>query len=80
MNAILYLMMNAVSIREHRWKWLLLVLLALGPLGICFFVPGNYLEVSRPVMLFVGLVCLVSGGATLISFLRHTRAPAREAE
>jgi hypothetical protein len=80
MNAILYLMMNAVSIREHRWKWLLLVLLALGPLGICFFVPGNYIEVSRPVMLFLGLVCLSSGGATLISFLRHTQPPAPKAE
>ena len=80
MNVVLYLMANAVSIREHRWKWLLLVLIALGPLGICFFVPGNYIEVSRPVMLFLGLVWFSSGAATLYSFLRHHQPPAPEAE
>jgi hypothetical protein len=79
-NAVLYLMFNAVSLREHRWKWLLAVFLALGPLAICALVPGNYVEVSRPVMLFLGLVCLGSGGATLILFWRHTPLPALETE
>lgn len=79
-NAILYLMFNAVSIREHRWKWLLFVLIALGPLGICWLVPGGYVEVSRPVMLFLGLVWLFSGGVTLISFIRHTQRPVLETE
>lgn len=78
--AILYLMMNAVSFKEHRWKWLLLVFIALGPLAICHFVPGNFIEVSRPVMLFLGLVCLISGVATLFSFLRQHQPPAPEAE
>ena len=79
LNALLYLMMNAVSIKEHRWKWPLLVILVLGPFVICSFVPGNYIEVSRPVMLFLGLVCLGSGLATLIWYMRHTPAPVTEA-
>ena len=37
LNALLYLMMNAVSIKEHRWKWLLLIPILLAPLGICYF-------------------------------------------
>jgi hypothetical protein len=80
LNAILYLMLNAVSIREHRWKWLLTVLIALGPLGICHVVPGNFIEVSRPVALFLGLVCFISGAATLFSFIRRHQPPAPEAE
>ena len=79
-NTIMYLMMNAVSIREHRWKWLLLVLIALGPLGICYLVPGNYTEVFRPLGLFLGLVWLLSGVVTLVSFLRHHLPPAPDAE
>jgi hypothetical protein len=78
-GAILYLMMNAISIREHRWKWLLLVILALGPLVICYLVPGSFIEVSPPVMLFLGLVWFMSGGATLVSFARHTQPLVPEA-
>jgi hypothetical protein len=78
-NALLYLMMNAVSIREHRWKWPLLVLLALGPAAFALWVPGDYIEVSRPATLFVGLVCLSSGIITLVSFLRHHPATTAEA-
>lgn len=80
LNALLYLMMNAVSIKEHRWKWLLLILILLGPVGICYFVPGNFITVSRPVMLFLGLVCFSSGAVTLFSFLRHHQPPAPGAE
>ncbi len=78
--ALLYLMLNAVSIREHRWKWLLVVLLVLGSLAIGWWVPGNYFERSRPLILFLGLVCFISGGVTLISFLRHHPVPPVEAE
>jgi len=78
-NPILYLMINAVSIKEHRWKWLLLVLIALGPLGICLLVPGNFIALSRPVMLFLGLVWLFSGAVTLFTFLRHHQPLAPEA-
>jgi hypothetical protein len=80
MNALLYLMMNAVSIKEHRWKWVLSVLIALGPPAICFFVPGNYVQVARPVMLFLGLACFGSGAATLYWFIRRHQPPAPEPE
>ncbi len=79
-NTIMYLMMNAVSIREHRWKWLLLVLIALGPLGICCLDPGNYIEMFRPLGLFFGLVWLFSGTVTMVSFIRHNQPPALESE
>jgi hypothetical protein len=80
MNALLYLMMNAISIKEHRWKWPLAVLLALGPLAFALWVPGDYIQVSRPATLFVGLVCFISGIVTLVSFLRHHPATPAEAE
>src|ERR1041384_2366149 len=38
-NAILYLMGNAVAIKRHRWKWLALVLMLLGPIGVVSLVP-----------------------------------------
>jgi hypothetical protein len=80
LNALLYLMMNAVSIKEHRWKWLLLIPILLAPLGICYFVPGNFIELSRPVMLLLGLVWSSSGVITLCSFLHHHQPPVPEIE
>jgi hypothetical protein len=80
LSALLYLMMNALSIKEHHWKWLLLILIVTVPLGICYFVPGNYIEVSRPMMLFLGLIWFVSGAVTLFSFLRRHQPLAPETE
>ena len=79
LNAVLYLMMNAVSIKEHRWKWSLLIPILLAPLGIGYFVPGNFIELSRPVMLLLGLVWSISGEITLFSFLHHHQRPAPDA-
>jgi hypothetical protein len=80
LSALLYLMFNAVSIKEHRWKWLLLALIATVPVGIAFLVPGTYTEACRPMMLSLGLIWFVSGSITLISFIRHHQPPAPEAE
>jgi len=66
--------------KEHWWKWLLAVFMALGFLAIARTVPGDLIELSRPVMLFVGLVWLASGGLTLYFYIRHTQPPAPEAE
>ena len=66
--------------REHRWKWLMLLVMALGLLVIGIFGPGNYIEVARPVMLFVGAVWVFSGVATLCSYLRHTKPTTPETE
>jgi hypothetical protein len=79
-NTIMYLMMNAFSIKEHRWKWLLLVLITLVPLGIYLFIPGNFYALFRPIGLFLGLVWLASGVVTLFSFIRPYQPPAPDAE
>ena len=80
LSAILYLMFNAVSIKEHRWKRLLLALIAAVPVGIAFLVPGTYTEVCRPMMLLLGAIWFVSGAITLVSFTRHHQPPAPDAE
>jgi hypothetical protein len=66
--------------RDYPWKWLVLLFMALGLLAIGLAVPGEVEELSRPVMLFLGLVWLASGGATLYSYIRHTQPPAPESE
>jgi hypothetical protein len=80
MNGILYLMMNAVSIKEHRWKWLCFALIVFVPPVMGHLLSGNYLQMSPPVTLFQGLVYLVSGGVTLVWFLRQHHPIAPEAE
>ncbi len=72
LSALTYLVMAAPSFRKHPWKWPLLALMALGPVGITLIVPGNFLDRFRPVALFVALVWLGSGAATLYSYIRHT--------
>jgi hypothetical protein len=54
-------------IRENPWKWPLLVLIVLGPVGIDLMFPHYFMLI----MLFVGLVWLVSGGVTLYLFLQN---------
>lgn len=58
--------------REQRWKWLVLFFMALGLTAIGLIVPGSIVELSRWVMLFVGLMWILSGGITLSLYLRHT--------
>jgi hypothetical protein len=62
--------------RQHPWKWLVLVFMALGLLVMALIVPGNTWELGRPVMSFVGLTWLGSGAATLYLYIRHTQPPA----
>ena len=66
--------------REHKWKWLVVIFMALGLLAIALVVPGDVVESFPPVALFLGLVWLGSGAATLYSYIRHTQPPAPEAE
>jgi hypothetical protein len=67
------------STKEYPWKRLLLIIMVLGTFGISLIIRGGFVELLRPVFLFIGLVWLISGGATLFLFLRHTRPPAPEA-
>jgi hypothetical protein len=65
---------------EHRWKWLVLAFLAAGLVAISFTVRGDMIAYCRPASLFVGLVWVASGVATLCLYLRCTKAPAGETE
>lgn len=65
---------------ENRWKWAVLLFMALGLLAIALLVPGDLSQLFWPVMLFLGLVWLISGGGTLYSYIRHTQPPAPETE
>ena len=66
--------------RERPWKWLVLLFTALGLLTIGLIVPGDIVELVRPVGLFLGLTYLASGGATLYLYIQHTQPSAPEAE
>jgi hypothetical protein len=66
--------------REHRWKWLIFLVMVVGLFVIGLMAHGDYLHVSWLVWVFLGVVWLVSGTATLRSYIRHTQAPAAEAE
>ena len=86
-NANLYWMGNGVAIKQHRWKWLVLAILLVGPIVVVTAIP--YPDVGPemtpilgpfpPVMLSMGLVWCLSGAATLISFIRHNPLPPIEA-
>jgi len=64
--------------REHTWKWLVVIFMALGLFAIAIVVPGDIYQTFRHVALFVGLVWLGSGLATLYSYVRHTQPPSPE--
>ena len=80
LNATLYLMINAVSIKEHRWKWVCFAVILAVSLVIAFLGKGNYVELSRPVYLLHGPVFLLSGVITLIGFLSRHQPPDANAE
>ena len=80
LNALLYLMVNAVSIRQHRWKWGCLVVLLLIPPVIIFWLPGDMVHRQLPMNFLQSLIWLASGSATLVWFLRHHQPPAPDAE
>ncbi|HUC84143.1 MAG TPA: hypothetical protein VL970_03045 [Candidatus Acidoferrales bacterium] len=84
-NAILYLMINAVALKQYRWKWPMLAILLIGPFVVAAAIP---FPAAKPelmpalcppqVMLFLGLAWTMSGWVTLIAFIRrHPRALAQ---
>ena len=85
-SAILYLQGNAVAIKQHRWKWLMVVALLIGPIFVAPFIPIpareteliSIFEQLPPVMMSIALVWLLSGTATLIGFVRHNSIPLNE--
>jgi hypothetical protein len=66
--------------KKDPWKWLLVVFMALGLMAIALTFPADFIGPSLPAQLFIGLVWLGSGTATLCTYLRHTKLPAPETE
>lgn len=66
--------------RDHPWKWLVLLFMALGLLAIALIAPAGLVGLGQLMLLFVGIVWFGSGGATLCLFIRHNQPPALEAE
>jgi hypothetical protein len=80
LNALLYLMVNAVSIKQLRWKWACLAVLLLIPPAMIFWLPADMAHRQLPMNFLQSLIWLVSGSATLIWFIRHHQPPAPDAE
>jgi hypothetical protein len=82
-NAVLYLMASGVALKPHRWKWLLVPVMLFAPILIAPAIPYPAIRIEMattfeslpPVMLCVGAVWLLSGGISLILFVRHNPAP-----
>lgn len=85
-NAILYLMGNAVAIKQHRWKWLGLAAIVFAPVILAPLIPSPAVtsgmipifEAFPPLFLSLGLIWFLSGAATLILFIRRNPLPAAE--
>jgi hypothetical protein len=80
LNAFLYLMVNAVSIKQHRWKWACLAVLLLIPPATIFSLPGDMAHRELPMNFLQSLIWLFSGVVTLIWFLRQHKPVAPETE
>ena len=74
--------------REVRWKWAVASAMAIGSLLIAIL-PGDlvgsltghsWLAVCLPSFMLWGPLLLISGGISFWLYLRHTEAPARDAQ
>jgi len=74
--------------RTVRWKWAVAGVVALGSVAIAMLPPDFVGAVAKPLwrgafiltMTLYGAVLLVSGGISFWLYLRHTEAPAPEAQ
>lgn len=65
---------------EHRWKWLVLILMILGIITFALLVPGDFGQWARPPILFIAFLWLCSAVGTLYSYIHHTKAVHWKAE
>jgi hypothetical protein len=66
--------------RNHPWKWLVLLFMALELFAIAVVAPGDFAALGRTMLLATGLTWIASGGVTLYLFVRHTQRPAEAIE
>ena len=65
----------------QQWKWFVVAFMALGLIVLAMAIPGGLFDSFFPwVALFVGLTWVVSGGVTLVRYIRHNPLPAATTE
>lgn len=79
-NVMLYLGASVARMRKQPWMGLLLAIMVAGALVIRFRASGTFPETMLPLLLFFGLVWLISGVASLCSYLRNHRPLPLETE
>jgi len=84
-NAALFLMGNAVVLKQYKWKRAFPLLLVLAPFAVAFTLPyaasqsQPMLELfPPPVMLCTGFIWFASGALTLLAFVHHNPLPSAE--
>ncbi len=75
-----YAMWSYATTREHRWKWLIFLLMVVGLLVIELPAHGDLPRAGWQMWLFLGLAWLASAVGTLVSYIRHTQPSAAGAE
>jgi hypothetical protein len=66
--------------RGRLWRWGVLLFMVLGVLATALISPVNFVGLRWFMLLFVGLVWLGSGVASLCLYIRHNPLPTAEAE
>jgi uncharacterized membrane protein HdeD (DUF308 family) len=76
-----YGLMVRTQSREHRWKYVVALGMALGLTAFAYARPAaTNAEFFHPVMLVVAFIWFASGIATLLLYIRRTNPPQPEGE
>jgi hypothetical protein len=59
----------------HPWKWLRFLIMPIGTLTLALQIPGDFTHLAQPLLMFIGLVQILSGVSILFSFLRRYPQP-----
>jgi hypothetical protein len=63
------------------WKWFMVAFMALGLIVLSLTVTGGLFDSFFPrAALFIGLIWVISGASTLVSYIRHNPIPAPQPE
>jgi hypothetical protein len=79
-NVMLYLGASVARMRKQPWMGLLLAIMVAGAFVIRFLASATLPETMLPLMLFFGLVWLISGVASLCCYLRNNQPLPLETE
>jgi hypothetical protein len=80
LQPVTYALWILFTTREHLWKWLVFLIMALGLVGFGLAVQGDFERVAWQMFLFLGLMWTGSGVGTLFSYIRHTQPAESQAQ